>query len=451
MPQSVAERLLIDHLALCGIRVERPYRLVSFDQDSSSVHVRLQHNDGSIEIVQARWLAGCDGAHSRVRQHLGIEFESMSREEHFLLAELRISWPLPADQFSIFLHSDGLLLAMPMPGGSHHVAIDVTGSESVFENADGDQFRALFSKRVPVAATLSDISWMLSKRSKRRHASEYRVDRVFIAGNAAHLHTPAAGQGTNAGIQDAINLAWKLDLVQKGKAHQSLLDSYSAERAPFARNVLTTTDRLLEAATLRNSTLQTLRRLALPLLTGFDLSQQEMLAGLSEICADYRKSPIVRGNGFFEGSAPQPGDQAPLLWRAEPNGSPDLLDSTVHNLLLFEGELESEEDVSMPQAIRRDFEAAYPGLVRGHVILGPKHTALAGTILDKDLRFHRAYGATKPCLFLIRPDSYVAFRSHLVDAVALHEFVRECYGFHAVHDNRGGASAPSESATGASL
>jgi hypothetical protein len=338
-----------------------------------------------------------------------------------------------------------------MPGGSHHVAIDATGSEAILDEADSDRFKTIFSKRVPVAATLSDISWILSRKSTRGQATRYRLGRVFIGGNAAHLHTPAAGQGTNTGVQDAINLAWKLDLVQKRKAGESLLDTYSAERAPFARGVIAITDRLLEAATLSNSTLQMLRRLALPLLTGFDLSHREMLTGLSEVAGNYRKSPIVQGNGFFDGSSPEPGDRAPLPWRAEFDGPIGLLDSAVHNLLLFGGEPESGEEVSVLQSVRRDFEAAYPGVVKGHVILGPNQTASAGIVRDREGRFHKAYGATKPCLFLVRPDGYIAFRSHLEDTVALHEFLRETYGFQAVHDNQRGTTAANESAAGASL
>jgi 2-polyprenyl-6-methoxyphenol hydroxylase-like FAD-dependent oxidoreductase len=434
LPQSTTEKLLVECLASSGISVERPLRLVSFEQDASGVTAHLQHTDGSVETIRAAWMIACDGAHSTVRDELRVPVEGTSESEHFVLADLKVTWPLPNNQFSVFLHQEGPVVVVPLPDGEHRVLIDVSSMAVRNEEPAFEEFRVMFARRVPVSASLSEPMWMSNLHIDRRRVANYRLGRIFLAGDAAHIHNPAGGQGVNNGIQDSLNLAWKLALVQSGKAAEALLDSYSAEREPIARGILALTDRLLQAATLQSPMLQRLRDIALPFLAGFEFVQHGILSELTELGLNYRSSPIVRGDGSFESSAPLPGDRAPLPSISDGVSLSRIFEPTAHTLLLFGGRIESKEDVSMLLAIRRDFEAAYPGLIRGQVILHPEDANGFGSLVDqRGGVIHQAYGATKPCLFLIRPDSYVAYRSDAADAVDLHRFVRDCYGFRAAH------------------
>jgi hypothetical protein len=238
-------------------------------------------------------------------------------------------------------------------------------------------------------------------------------------------------------MQDVINLGWKLALVHEGKAAESLLDTYFDERAPIARGVLTLTNRIMALTSIRNPMMQRIRNLALPMVAGWDFVQHSLVDELTELGLNYRRSPVVRGEGPFPGNAPHPGDRAPLSAIPGANvhvGSlEDVFDGTIHTLLLFVGEGGSLEEFSVLAAIRRDFEAAYPGLIRGHVVTWTADVSTSGVIPDPDGTVHRDYGAAKNCFYLIRPDLYVAYRCAPPDAAALHRFLHESYGFAPVH------------------
>jgi 2-polyprenyl-6-methoxyphenol hydroxylase-like FAD-dependent oxidoreductase len=433
LPQSITERVLAAELRTRGIVVERLINFKSFRQDGDAVSADLEHNDGSRETVHSYWMVGCDGAHSPVRHALNFAFEGTSEPQRFALADLQMAWPLPRTQLSIFLHREGPVLTIPLPEGRHRVIAEVTASGDDSDEFTFDQLRTLFARRVPISAALSDAVWLSSFRVNRRHVSDYRAGRVFLAGDAAHVHSPAGGQGMNTGMQDAFNLAWKLALVQRGKARHELLDSYSEERLPIVRGVIEMSDRLTQAATLKNPIVERIRDLVLPLLAGSDFFQHNFLADLSEIGINYRRSSSVGGEGHFASAAPHPGDRAPLAITV--NGTPfsKLLDPAVHNLLLFSGDTDSNEAFSMLLAARRDFQAAYPGLIRAYVITRFTHRAGPDVIVDEQGHVHRSYGAARSCLYLLRPDLYVGYRANPPDPVALHQFLRETYGFQASH------------------
>ncbi len=433
LPQNITERILAAELHSRGIAVERLVTFKSFEQDQQAVTAVLEHNDGSHETVRVHWMVGCDGAHSAVRHALKLPFEGTSEAQRFVLADLRMAWPLPRTQLSIFLHREGPMLAIPLPGDRHRLIAEITASDGESRDMTFNQLRSTFARRVPISATLSDPVWLSTFGVNRRHVSDYRVGRVFLAGDAAHVHSPAGGQGMNTGIQDVFNLAWKLALVHHGKARPELLDSYSAERLPIARGVLELSDRLMQAATLKNPVMERIRDLALPLLAGSDFFQHTFLTDLSEIGINYRGSSSVAGEGHFPSSAPHPGDRGPLAISVNGKSFFSLLDPAVHNLLLFSGEVDSNEAFSMLLAARRDFQAAYPGLIRAHVITRFTHRAGPDVIVDEQGHIHRSYGVAKSCLFLLRPDLYVGYRASPPDTVGLHQFVRETYGFAASH------------------
>jgi 2-polyprenyl-6-methoxyphenol hydroxylase-like FAD-dependent oxidoreductase len=443
IPQDRTERILNQHLSNEGVTIERALKLVSFNQDQSSVRATLEHNDGSLETIQAAWLVGCDGANSSVRRILELPFETVLQNQQFVLADLRIGWPLPFNQFTAFFHPEGAVYVAPLPEERHRVIVDVTAQKPSARDAIGfEQLRLLFSRRVPLAAQLSDAIWIAQYEANPGYVSAYRDRRVFVAGAAAHVHRPAGSPEVNTGIQDAFNLAWKLALAGKTQSPSRILDSYSRERRHVVRAVFALYDGVMQAVAERKPAMQHLRNLTLPLLSGWDAVPRLAVAGVPETGLNYRKSSAVLQEGQFAAAGPHAGDRAPL---PAFNGRNLLqcLDPAAHTLLLFTANEDTPDHISLLSAIRRDAEAAYSGLIHGYVLVPsqaasvPSGSGLLASgrdlLIDSGGEIHAAYGATKPCLYLIRPDAYIAYQAEPPDGAALHRFLRETYGLTPLH------------------
>jgi 2-polyprenyl-6-methoxyphenol hydroxylase-like FAD-dependent oxidoreductase len=428
LPQNITEQLLGRYLVEHGLAVERPVRLISFEQDANGINSVLEHNDGSHEAVRSRYLVGCDGGSSTVRKLLNLEPQDFSERKSYLLADLKIHWTLPSTQLSVFLHREGIVLAIPLPEGRHRIIADVL-TEKPDSGTSIEQLRALFARRVSMAATLSDVSWLTYYQTHQGWSSEFSKGRVFIAGDAAHLHHPGAALGLNIGIQDALNLAWKLALVIQGQAKNSLLDSYAAERVPIASSMLELCDQLLKAMALSGKPVHRMSNLVLALLSGSESFHQSVRTEFSELGLHYRSSPIVQNEGTFPSHAPQPGDQAPTPALSNEQSLGAILHPAAHNLLLFTGESPAAKDVSWLSSVRRDMQSAYPGLIYGHLISRGAMPPELQAVKDTEGKTHAEYGANSPCLYLIRPDCYVGYRARTPDSLALHRFLKETYGF----------------------
>ncbi|MBE7219796.1 MAG: FAD-dependent monooxygenase [Caulobacteraceae bacterium] len=299
IPQSETERLMTAQLAKRGGRIEREVELTNFEPTAEGVRCRLTHGAGREEEIETPWLLGCDGAHSTVRKGLGLAFEGYAMDDEWALADVRLAGDgaPPPDRIAIHLHADGPFITFPMPGGRARV-IATTGK------ADGGQGRpeptlaevqSLIDARAGGGFQAVDPVWLSRFRINERKLKDYRHGRVFLAGDAAHVHSPAGGQGMNTGMQDAINLAWKLALVMHGGAEPALLDSYSPERSAVGEMVLRNAARLTEMATLANPVAQTLRNAALHVFLGLHAVQDKMAAAMSETDIGYAHSPLSQG------------------------------------------------------------------------------------------------------------------------------------------------------------
>jgi 2-polyprenyl-6-methoxyphenol hydroxylase-like FAD-dependent oxidoreductase len=428
LPQSQTERILNRYLSAQGATVERALKLVSFEQREDCVRATVAHNDGSLETIEAEWLVGCDGASSTVRDVLRVPFDPAGDMQRFVLADVKINWPLPATQFTAFFHPDGPVYVAPNPGGRYRVVIDITaGLESTTDLIDLDSLRVMFSRRVPIAAQLSDLTWNSLYESNPGQVSSYKEGRVFLAGDAAHRHNPAGATGLNTGIQDVFNLSWKLLFAGKTESQSALLDSYSRERRHMTAAVLALHKTLLESSSSRNPAAPYLRNLALPLLSGWDVLPHSAVMLLPQMGFNYRTSELVERSGHFGPTAPHAGDRAPLPF-VRGRSLLHWFSADAHTLLLFTAGNDSAEHISLLSAIRRDFEAAYPNLIHGYVVT--RSSSLSGNDLLDDASglVHSAFGADVPCIYVIRPDAYIAYQSKPPDGAALHRFFREVYG-----------------------
>jgi 2-polyprenyl-6-methoxyphenol hydroxylase-like FAD-dependent oxidoreductase len=432
LPQADTERLLAAYLGELGGRIERGVKLQTFEQDESGVTATLADVDGREEKVRAGWLVGCDGAHSTVRHTLGLPFEGLPYDELFVLGDFIMDWALPDDEAHSFLAPDGGLVAIPLPG---HGRWRLVGDAPI-EHPTLSDFTRLLQARGAPPAKLSEGGWIASFRVHRRIVPRYRVGRVFLAGDAAHIHSPIGGQGMNTGIQDAFNLAWKLSLVDAGEGRPVLLDSYEPERRPVAAATLQGTDLATRVVTLRNPVAREVRDRLAAFLSGLEVVQKRILAQASEIAVGYRSSPIVGesrqplrsatvdkrvGEGptvadwVAFGIAPRPGDRAPDVTIDDSKTLFPLLGRLGMTVLLFDGSAPTPEGYANLASIAQRAKARWGALVDSFIVVPrpDRPTELSGeerVLLDPRAALHRRYGAGSECLYVIRPDGYVGFR-----------------------------------------
>jgi 2-polyprenyl-6-methoxyphenol hydroxylase-like FAD-dependent oxidoreductase len=244
VPQSTTERLLLDRLTELGGTVVRPKTLTGIVQDTDGVTATF--DDGG--TVRARYVVGADGIHSKVREAAGIGFQGGQYDESFALADVRLSGDVPVDEVILFWASAGLTVVAPLPGDVYRIVAPVTDAPEYPSKQFVQQLlddRGLGAGRMVV----TDVIWGSRFRIHHRVADTYRAGRLLLAGDAAHVHSPAGGQGMNLGIQDAIALAQALAAVLGG-APDTVLDEYSDARRPIAQQVVEMTDRLTRLATL---------------------------------------------------------------------------------------------------------------------------------------------------------------------------------------------------------
>jgi 2-polyprenyl-6-methoxyphenol hydroxylase-like FAD-dependent oxidoreductase len=324
LPQSETERLMERHLNSCGVEVERQVELMQFVPDADGVAATLRHADGREESLRAAWLIGCDGAHSIVRHGLGMQFEGDTLPSDWILADVQLSGEkAKPGVIDTYWHPEGALAIFPIAPGRYRVIADVGDALDDTHRPDPtiEEVQAVLDRRGPGGLTVSSPIWLASFRINERKVADYRAGRVFLAGDAAHIHSPAGGQGMNTGMQDACNLAWKLALVHRGLAAPGpLLDSYSIERSAVGRKVLKDAGRLTTLAILKGCVLQEVRNVVMSLLFGLAPVRKAMANTLAELSIGYPASPLtVPGRHGHAG--PAPGERAPVTGTANPVGS----------------------------------------------------------------------------------------------------------------------------------
>lgn len=321
LPQSETERLMEAHLNTLSVQAERQVTLTGFSQAGDAVTATLRHADGREETATAAWLVGCDGAHSAVRHGLGMEFEGETLPSSWVLADVHLEGvPSPLHELEMHMHAEGVLALFPIAaapgGGRYRVIADVGGAGAERRDPTLEEVQALLDRRGPGGVVASAPVWLAGFVINERKVAAYRDGRVFLAGDAAHIHSPAGGQGMNTGMQDAINLAWKLALVCRGEAAaEPLLDSYSAERSEVGRQVLANAGRMTQMAMLKGALLQGLRNHVAALVFGLAPARRAMNNLLAELSIGYPDGPLTEAGSPLSGG-PAAGERVP------PTGQP---------------------------------------------------------------------------------------------------------------------------------
>ena len=331
LAQSETERLLTQQLNRQGVKIERGVELIALTRHADGVTAVLRSGDGAEEVLDASYLIAADGSHSAIRKALGLPFTGRSLTQDYVLGDLHLAGDVPEDQLSIFLARNGFLAVFPMGDGRFRfMATDPGGITGDSGDPTLEDIQRLYDRSVHLPARLYNLNWSSRFRINSRHMTTLRDGRVFFGGDAAHVHSPAGGQGMNAGIQDMINLSWKLALVLNGQARPELLDTYQSDRLPVIRQLVRMTERATRAFNSTNPLMHAaITRLA-PMVLARSRVQDNAAPRLGQLAAGYRGCPIAKGGGQI-GSL-RAGDRVPDL-RVGDGRLYDLLD--LSTLTLF--------------------------------------------------------------------------------------------------------------------
>jgi 2-polyprenyl-6-methoxyphenol hydroxylase-like FAD-dependent oxidoreductase len=373
LPQSETERLLEAHLNQLGVEVERSVEFNSFSMGADDVAANLRRSDGTTEKVHSSWLIGCDGAQSKVRDGLRKVFIGDAQPTRWVLGDVRLGGQRTPGEIDVGWHADGLLVILPIAGDQYRVMADLGPLQTTKGNADPavSEVQALLDRRGRPGLTAFDAEWMASVHFNERKVQDYRAGRVFLAGEAAHVHSPAGAQGLNLGIQDAVNLAWKLALVwRRVCAEEPLLDSYSGECSAMCDRVLKEVPgRLPAPANQRGEAREAVRNHIAALLFGVAPSR------ITAAEVGYPDSPLNVPGPVFP-SGPALGERAPIRAGEPPYGAGELPRFALC--------------VDASDSTGRHGAAALMGIYKD--------------LLEPEVRAPYAEGG----LWLIRPDGYVA-------------------------------------------
>jgi 2-polyprenyl-6-methoxyphenol hydroxylase-like FAD-dependent oxidoreductase len=322
LPQSDTERLLEAHLNRLQVAVERQVEAISFTAAENGVSTLVRRADGREETLESEWLIGCDGAHSTVRHGLNLSFAGDTLQSDWMLADVHLQgYPFPPSELATYWHEDGVIVAFPITPERFRIIADLGRSEgAVPANPTLDQVQAIIDRRGPGGMIVSDPIWLSAFRINERKVSDYRSGRVFLAGDAAHVHSPAGGQGMNTGMQDAFNLAWKLALVCRNICPDALLESYSAERSAVGDQVLEAAGRLTRVATLKSHSAQIVRNLIGRIFLGLAPFRSAMVDTMTEVSIGYPKSPL-NGPHTHGIDGPAPGERVAPIAGQTPVGA----------------------------------------------------------------------------------------------------------------------------------
>lgn len=409
LPQNQTEAILYQHLQNKSITVEWETELTQFSQSQNGVSATIKKQDNPSELINAKWLIACDGSHSTTRHLLNAEFKGSSYQEAWWLADVLIDWNNPDNQMSLYISDKGPLACFPM-GNKRHRIVMIAPKNGTDTPSLADIERE-FKLRSSDSAILSNPVWITQFSIHHRQIQQYRYDKVFIAGDAAHIHSPMGGQGLNTGIQDIYNLVWKIALVEKNKAKQELLDSYHAERFPIGHEVLKKTDILTRMILLTNPLAITLRNFFIQTITSFKKIRNFLANDIAELNISYAKSPIVsQSSSLKKLSAGKflPNFQLVDSETQKATNRNAIIQGTLHHLVIFMGE--ETGNIAELVTVANSLAEQYAQTVQVHLVVFNKIESPTKSIkiwLDTKKQVHQDFAITEQTLLLVRPDKYI--------------------------------------------
>ena len=445
--QAETERLLLEHLTARGVSVERSVELVDYQDDALGVSCRLRHGDGQEERLTVQYIAGCDGAHSAVRRRASIPFQGDAYLQDFMLGDVECddspNVPLANGVIHPCVGGSGIAIFFPLghPAAWRVIAMSARSAaasgrrhggpeESLTDELSLAALQAAIDGATGGGLRVHTPAWMTHFRLHHRQAANYRSGRVFVVGDAAHIHSPVGAQGMNTGVQDAWNLGWKLALVARGASIDRLLDTYHEERWPVGRALLRYTDRafsLIVRSLSPGKLTAWLRRTVPAQIVPFVLRSKRLrtlaFRFISELDIAYRRSSAVREGTPRLRRGPKAGDRLPdaaLVTQGRETSLHEQITASRFHLLLC-GPVEDWN-------IR-----AVHDLLESHELLAAHYLTAQGNsdhLVDATGRALGMLGVGDAAQFLVRPDGHIGYRCAGIDLGGVDAYLRELMSGH---------------------
>jgi len=416
--QPDTEEVLADRAVELGVVVERGAELTALTQDDDGVEVTLRTRDGD-RRHRAGWVVGADGGHSTSRHLLGTHLEGDFHGQHFAMADVDVDTPFAPDAIRMFSHPEGMAMLFPLAGARARVMFFVDPPAPDAGDPTLEQIQALADARMGGRVTVSNPRWLTWFEVHHAQVPRYRHGRVLLAGDAAHIHSPAGAQGMNTGMQDSANLAWKLALVARGRADAALLDTYHDERHPVGAAVVRTTTVMTDIGTATGPSAM-VREAALFVVGHLPRVGAAGAEQMSEVSVRYRDSALSVHHGHHRHGAARAGDRAPdPVGLTRGDGTP----VAVEELLERPGLLLLVRAGGIVEELRRvlgDLGTVVP-------VAGPGGIGEPDGVIDPDDVLGRDYGlrSGNDGMVLVRPDGYVGLLADTTDPDALRRYLSE--------------------------
>jgi 2-polyprenyl-6-methoxyphenol hydroxylase-like FAD-dependent oxidoreductase len=408
LEQSKTERLLYEYLQSHHTDVRWETGLESFSQAGRGVVAQVKTAGETAQTISAKYLVGCDGPKSLVRHTLGLNFEGSTFERIFYVADAQVDWKMSHDTLHVCFSENSFVVFFPLKGEKRYRIVGVFPEE--FNEAEGDILYEEIEARVKLESKLEldihDVEWFSTYKVHTRHADRFSSGRSFLAGDSAHVHSPAGAQGMNTGIQDGYNLAWKLALVIGGRADERLLDSYNEERLENARNLLKTTDRFFGFAAGTDWLINFLRLHVLPPVAkhvfSLDAVRKLVFPLVSQIGINYRHGSLSShvGDEDFEVKA---GDRMPYFLIDGKNVFDSLQQPKFHFLVF-------STDANDFRALKNEVGSRYSELMDFKVF-------------SISVEVEEAFGSKAGFCVLLRPDNHIALIRSEVSLDSVREYL----------------------------
>ncbi len=407
LEQSKNEELLYEFVKSHNRNVLWQTELESFSQDETGVTAQIKSASGESQTIKGKFLAGCDGASSPVRHGLGLTFGGSTFERLFYVADARVDWQLPHDALHVCLAKEVFVAFFPMPGEDRYRIVGTFPESKNEEQGEVvyEEIEQEIKEQAKLSLEISDVRWFSLYKVHSRRVNKFSKGRCFLAGDAAHIHSPAGAQGMNTGIQDAYNLAWKLAMVIKGEADETLLDTYNEERLANAKRLLETTDRMFELAAGSDWLMSFIRTTIFPPIAGFvaslEMVSKRVFPLISQIGINYRDD-VLSQHTDDEPEHVKAGDRLPYFL-VDGRSIFNKLNAPKFHLLIFSNNDRAETC--------SEFERRFGRLADCQLI---PIDARVSEIFEKENEF---------CVFL-RPDNHIALISSEISAGNVAEYLR---------------------------
>lgn len=415
LSQADTEHMLSTHLIKLGGKVERGIALVDFEQHPQFISAKLKHQNGDEEVISCDWMVAADGAHSVVRKKLALDFKGAAIHEDFIMMDAKISLPLDPNYGHGFLSPRGPLVFLEMRDFTRIICV-VTGDTGIkdYKNPTVSDFEYAIQTRSTLSYQIKDIHWISHFTVSHRLTEHYRIGRVLLAGDSAHIHSPIGGQGMNMGMQDSYNLAWKLASVVKGYGGAVLLDTYTVERRPVAKSVLFFTTIMTHVMTAHNRLLILLRNFIFYVMFKFHWVQKKLLTRLAELNITYQKNLSILNNGQRALDA--------ILHDKQKNCVPlrHLLRGFKHKVLLFTGKNYTAKQAQDILHLIGWMNTEMHGIL-DPIVISTSEQYFENTLfyIDESFNAHQRYKLLNGGMCVIRPDQHIAYLNSTINQAIL--------------------------------